>query len=79
MLAYDLLHPFFGFVQIEIEQLVRRHPEKGRDGGDEGHIGQGDAVLPLGNGLKGNAEVAREHLLGNVFLLTQGLDLLSDL
>ena len=64
----DGLHLLFGLQSIEIEQFIRGYPEKGRNGGDHGHVGHGVAVLPLGNGLKGYPEVVGKDLLGYVFL-----------
>ena len=78
-LVTDGFHLLFGLHSVEIEQLIRGHPEKGRDGGDHGHVGHGVAVLPLGNGLKGYPEVVGKDLLGYVFLFAQGFDLFSEL
>ena len=61
-----------------IEQLVGGHTEEIGEGDNEGHVGQGVVVLPLGDGLVGNIQILRQLFLGNAVLLTELLDLFTD-
>ena len=78
VLVHDGLHLLLRLVEVEVEELIGGDTEKGGDGGDGGHVGHGGAVLPLGDGLEGHAQILGQHLLGNVLLLTQGLDLFTE-
>ena len=77
-LFHDCVQAFPAFDFVHPHQIVEGHAEEGREGDEQGQIGQSGGGLPFRNGLTGHPDALRQLLLGQIPLAPQTFQIVGN-